>query len=69
MNADQGKLAAVGLCYGPEPAPLFRVFKDNVFTYAMPPNFSVSSEGQDTLLVADGTDAYAEFPADVASRE
>src|SRR5258708_7475736 len=61
LGAEQGKLAAVALCYGPERAPLFSVFKDQAFTYAMPPNFKVTSEGQDDLLIADGSGAYASF--------
>jgi hypothetical protein len=61
FNAEQGKLAAVALCYGPEQAPLFRVFQDQAFTYAMPPSFRVKSEGQDNLLIAEGNDASASF--------
>ena len=61
LGADGGKLAAVALCYGPEQAPLFQVFHDQVFTYAMPPGFKVTSEGQDNLLIAKGNDASASF--------
>jgi len=61
LAVDRTKLASVALCYGPERAPLFRIFKDNVFTYAMPPNFKVTSEGQDELLIAASDDASASF--------
>ncbi len=56
-----GKLAGVAACYGPERAPLFRVSKDQVFTYAIPPGFKVTSEGQDNLLIALGNTASASF--------
>jgi hypothetical protein len=61
LAADGAKLAAVALCYGPEPAPLFRVFSDQAFTYAIPPNFRVTSEGQDDLTIAQGSNAWASF--------
>jgi hypothetical protein len=61
LAADQPRLASVAFCYGPERAPLFRIFKDTAFTYAMPPNFKVTSEGQDEILIAEGNDASASF--------
>ncbi|HEX4520199.1 MAG TPA: hypothetical protein VH063_11525 [Gaiellaceae bacterium] len=56
-----GKLAGVGLCYGAERAPLFRVFHDQAFTYAMPPGFEVTSEGQDELRISLGANASANY--------
>jgi hypothetical protein len=61
LAADRGELAAVALCYGPERAPLFRIFKDAAFTYALPPTFEVKSEGQDEILIAQGNNASASF--------
>jgi hypothetical protein len=61
LGARRSQLASVARCYGPEQAPLFRIFKDQVFTYAMPPGFTVKQEGQDSLLVADGNAGSASF--------
>jgi hypothetical protein len=61
LGSDASKLAAVALCFGPERAPLFQVFKDSSFTYALPPGFKVTSEGQDELLAGDGKGAEASF--------
>ena len=46
---DAGTLAAIGNCYGPERAELFRVFKDQAFTYILPPNWVVFGEGSDAI--------------------
>jgi len=59
--ADRTLLADIGTCYGTQPATLYRVIKDQVFTYAIPPGWSVTSEGQDTIDIADGSDASASY--------
>ncbi len=48
--AARSQLSAVSACYGPDSASPFRVFQDQVFTYAMPPgwtSFDESSNGID----------------------
>ncbi len=47
--ADAGRLASIGRCYGPERADLFQVFQDQVFTYIMPPGWTVLDESQDNI--------------------
>jgi hypothetical protein len=46
----RSELSAISACYGPESATPFRVFQDQVFTYAVPPGwtpFDESSNGID----------------------
>ena len=47
--ADSAKLIAVRSCYRPAPADLFQVFRDQSFTYLLPPGWRVLDEGQDSL--------------------
>ena len=47
--SDAGTLAAIGNCYGPERAELFRVFQDQAFTYILPPGWVVFGEGSDAI--------------------
>jgi len=49
LAANAGLLTAIGRCYGPERADLFQVFQDQVFTYIMPPGWTVLDEGQDNI--------------------
>lgn len=49
LSANAGLLTAIGRCYGPERADLFQVFQDQVFTYIMPPRWTVLDEGQDDI--------------------
>ena len=49
LAANAGLLAAIGRCYGPERADLFQVFQDAVFTYIMPPGWTVLDESQDNI--------------------
>jgi len=46
---DRAMLAEIGQCYGPEPASLFQVFRDQSFTYIMPPGWTTFDEGQDSV--------------------
>lgn len=54
-------LAAIGACYGPQSATLYRVMQDQVFTYPIPPGWSVTSETQDTIDISNGADVLASF--------
>jgi hypothetical protein len=49
LAAESGRLQAIAACYGPERASLFRVFKDQVFTYIMPPGWTVGDESQNNI--------------------
>jgi hypothetical protein len=49
LAADGAMLAAIGHCYGPEPASLFQVFRDQSFTYILPPGWTTFDEGQDNI--------------------
>jgi hypothetical protein len=61
LRTDQAALAAVGACYLPRRAVLFRVVQDPSFTYSIPPGWTVASEGQDTLTISQGTTAGASY--------
>ena len=61
FSTDREVLAAIGACYGPQPGTLYQVMKDQVFTYAIPVGWTVQSEGQDTIEIADGNDASANY--------
>jgi hypothetical protein len=61
FSSEQSTLASVASCYGPEPATLFRVFKDQVFTYTMPPGWTVGDESQNSIDLHDGTVADVSY--------
>jgi hypothetical protein len=54
-------LSAIGNCYGPQQGTLYQVISDKVFTYAIPLGWSVASEGQDLIEIADGNNASATY--------
>ena len=58
---DKALLANIGACYGPQPATLYQVMRDQVFTYAIPLGWQVTNESQDTIDIADGKGATASF--------
>lgn len=58
---ERATLAAIGTCYGPQPGTLYRVMKDQVFTYAIPVGWTVANEGQDSIEIALGNDASATY--------
>jgi hypothetical protein len=58
---ERSMLAGIGACYGPQAATLFRVAKDQVFTYAIPAGWTTSNEGQDNIEISDGNDAYVSY--------
>jgi hypothetical protein len=58
---ERATLAGIGACYGPQAATLFRVAKDQVFTYAIPAGWTTRNEGQDNIEIADGNDAYVSY--------
>lgn len=49
VATDRAVLSEIGRCYAPEPASLFQVFRDQSFTYIMPPGWTTFDEGQDSL--------------------
>jgi hypothetical protein len=61
LSADGRTLDQIGACYGVEPATLFHVISDQVFTYEIPPNWSVGVENQDTLELTMGRQASATY--------
>lgn len=58
---DKGMLDGIGACYGPQPGALYQVVKDQVFTYAIPLGWSITTETQDEIVIADGNDASATY--------
>jgi hypothetical protein len=63
---ESGMLASIGHCYGPEAGTLYRVFRDQAFTYIMPPQWVVAGETQNSIDLHLGTTAdvsYALFEA------
>ena len=60
LAANRRALAGIGACYGPEPGTLFRIFRDQAFTYALPPGWTVR-EAVDELLINDGANASANY--------
>ena len=58
---EKTELASIGGCYGPRPGTLYRIMKDAAFTYAVPVGWTVASEGQDSIEIADGEDASATY--------
>jgi hypothetical protein len=58
---EESLLANIGTCYGPQPATLYQVMRDQVFTYAIPLGWQVTNEGQDTIDITDGKGATASF--------
>jgi hypothetical protein len=51
--ADSAVLAAIGRCYGTEPAQLYQVLRDQAFAYLLPAGWRVSVESQDGLDLVD----------------
>ena len=47
--ADSAMLSSIAHCYGPESSTLFRVFQDQVFTYILPPRWTVFDEEQNGI--------------------
>jgi hypothetical protein len=60
MGGYKRSLAAVGGCYGPEAGTLFRIFRDQAFTYPLPPGWT-PHEGVDQMFIDDGPDASANY--------
>jgi hypothetical protein len=59
--ADRSTLTEIGNCYGPSPATLFRIVRDQAFAYAIPLGWKTTQEGQDDIVIADGTKASASY--------
>jgi hypothetical protein len=56
----RSELAAIAACFGPESGTPFRVFKDQVFTYAIPPGWTPFDEN------ANGIDLHGPDSSDVS---
>ena len=66
LAGERSELVAIGACYGPQPGALFRIVRDQAFTYPIPPGWTVPSsgpnaEGANNLTVYDGPDASANY--------
>jgi hypothetical protein len=61
--AERGTLAAIGACYGTLSAALYQVMQDQVFTYPIPPGWSITIESQDRIQISQGLDAGATYAA------
>jgi len=66
LAAERSELVAIGACYGPQPAALFRIVRDQAFTYPIPPGWTVPSsgpnaEGANNLTMYAGPDASANY--------
>jgi hypothetical protein len=61
FDADRSTLDGIGGCYGPQAGSLFRIVQDQAFTYEIPPGWTTSNEGQDTIQLNDGNDASASY--------
>ena len=60
FSGARSQLAAISACYGPEPGSPFRVFQDQVFTYAVPPGWTPADEN------ANGIDLHGPNSSDVS---
>jgi hypothetical protein len=59
LRPDSKLLAAIGGCYRPAPAELYQIFRDQSFTYIMPPGWRVLDEGQDNIDLRGNSDNAA----------
>jgi len=61
LPSDAALLSSIATCYGPERASLFQVFQDQVFTYIMPPGWTVGDESQNNIDLHLGTTADVSY--------
>ena len=61
LAADAPLLSSIATCYGPERGSLFQVFQDQVFTYIMPPGWTVADESQNNIDLHLGTTADVSY--------
>jgi hypothetical protein len=61
LGAERAMLASIGACYGPEPATLFRFYKDQAFGYTLPLGWTKGTESSDLLFLDDGPNASASY--------
>jgi hypothetical protein len=59
--AQSSGLSRVAACYRPQQASLYHMFKDQVFTYMMPPGWSVRDESQDAIDLVDRHGDYVTY--------
>jgi hypothetical protein len=51
LAGDESTLSQIARCYGPEKGTLFRVFKNQAFTFVMPPGWTVSGLNQNGIIL------------------
>jgi hypothetical protein len=66
--ADRSTLTEIGDCYGPSPATLFQIVQSQAFSYAIPLGWKTTQEGQDDIVIADGTKASASYLLTLATQ-
>jgi hypothetical protein len=59
--AETSRLSGIAGCYGPERASLYRIVRDQAFTYMIPPGWSVHDETQDAIDLIDGHGDYVTY--------
>jgi hypothetical protein len=57
LAGDESTLSQIAGCYGPEKGTLFRVFKNQAFTFVMPPSWTVSGLNQNGIILNLGATA------------
>jgi hypothetical protein len=67
--SDKSMLADIGACFGPTAGTLFQIVKDQAFAYAIPLGWKTTSEGQDQIVIADGTKAAASYLLTLATAQ
>ena len=60
---DSATLAGIGACYAPHAGTLYRVVKDQVFTYAIPVGWQVANEDKDSIVITQDGDATLRYDA------
>ncbi len=59
--ADSTLLAGIGTCYGPQSGTLYRIVRDQVFTYSIPTGWQPRNETQDTIDIGLGNDTVVSY--------
>lgn len=67
--SDKSTLSDIGSCFGPSPGTLFQIVKDQAFAYAIALGWKTTSEGQDQIVIADGTKAAASYLLTLATAQ
>lgn len=67
FGSDKSTLSEIGTCFGPSPARLFQIVQSQAFSYAIPLGWKTTEEGQDDIVIAEGTEASASYLLTLAS--